>query len=168
MFFFNKLILNISSIKFAISLLIFIAFSSGIGTFIPQGMEKNDYLESYKNNPIFGFIDGDKILLLELDHIYTSKWFLISLFLLCISLATSSFRKQIPTLKASLKWIDYDNIEKFNKLQLACKWPENKGDETISNANKILKNQGWEILSKENRLLARKGCLLYTSDAADE
>ena len=157
MFFFNKLILNISSIKFAISLLIFIAFSSGIGTFIPQGMEKKDYLESYKNNPIFGFIDGDKILLLELDHIYTSKWFLISLFLLCISLATSSFRKQIPTLKASLKWIDYDNIEKFNKLQLACKWPENQGDETISNANKILKNQGWEILSKENRLLARKG-----------
>jgi len=157
MFFFNKLILNISSIKFAVSLLIFIAFSSGIGTFIPQKMAKKDYLEIYKNNPIFGFIDGDKILLLELDHIYTSKWFLISLFLLCISLAASSFRKQIPTLKASLKWIDYDNVEKFNKLQLACKWPENQGDETISNANKILKNQGWEILIKENRLLARKG-----------
>ena len=157
MFFFNKLILNISSLKFAISLLIFIAFSSAIGTFIPQGMEKKNYLESYQNNPIFGFIDGDKILLLELDHIYTSKWFLISLFLLCISLAASSFRKQIPTLKASLKWIDYENIEKFNKLQLACKWPENQGDEIFSKANKILKNHGWEILIKENRLLARKG-----------
>ncbi len=157
MFFFNKLILNISSLKFAISLLIFIAFSSGIGTFIPQGMEKKDYLESYKNNPILGFIDGDKILLLELDHIYTSKWFLISLLLLCISLAASSFRKQIPTLRASLKWIDYDNIEKFNNLQLANKWPENEGAEPISNANEILKNQGWEILIKENRLLARKG-----------
>jgi len=159
MFFFNKLILNISSLKFAISLLIFIAFSSGIGTFIPQGMAKSAYLENYKNNPIFGFMDGDKILLLELDHIYTSKWFLISLILLCISLAASSFRKQIPTLKASMKWIDYDNIEKFNNLQLACKWPENQGEETISNANKILKNQGWEILIKENRLLARKGVL---------
>ena len=157
MFFLNKLILNISSLKFAISLLIFIAFSSGIGTFIPQGMENKDYLESYKNNPIFGFIDGDKILLLELDHIYTSTWFLISLFLLCISLASSSFRKQIPTLKAALKWIDYDKAEKFKNLQLACKWNENEGKETISNANKILKNKGWEILKKDNRLLARKG-----------
>ena len=157
MFFLNKLILNISSLKFAISLLIFIAFSSGIGTFIPQGMENKDYLESYKNNPIFGFIDGDKILLLELDHIYTSTWFLISLFLLCISLASSSFRKQIPTLKAALKWIDYDKVEKFKNLQLACKWNENEGKETISNANKILKNKGWEILKKDNRLLARKG-----------
>lgn len=157
MFLFNKLILNISSLKFAISLLIFIAFSSGIGTFIPQGMEKKDYLESYKNNPIFGFIDGDKILLLELDHIYTSTWFLISLFLLCISLAASSFRKQIPTLKASLKWIDYENIQKFKNLQLACNWNEHEGKETISNANEILKHQGWEILRKEDRLLARKG-----------
>ena len=159
MFFLNKLILNISSLKFAISLLIFIAFTSGIGTFIPQGMEKKDYLESYANNPIFGLIDGDKILLLELDHIYTSTWFLISLFLLCISLAFSSFRKQIPTLKASLKWIDYDNVDKFNNLQLACKWDEREKKETISNANEILKNQGWEILRKENRLLARKGVI---------
>ena len=159
MFFFNKLILNISSLKFAISLLIFIAFASGIGTIIPQGMAKKDYLESYMNNPILGFLDGDKILLLELDHIYTSKWFLISLFLLCISLAASSYRKQIPTLKASLKWIDYDNIENFNNLQLTLKWAENEGGETISNANEILKNQGWEILKKENRLSARKGVL---------
>ena len=157
MFFFNKLILNISSLKFAISLLIFIAFSSGVGTLIPQGMAKKDYLENYKNNPILGFLDGDKILLLELDHIYTSKWFLISLFLLSISLASSSFRKQIPTLKASLKWIDYDKVENFNNLQLACKWTEKEEKETISNANEILKNQGWEILRKENRLLARKG-----------
>ncbi len=157
MFFFNKLILNISSLKFAISLLIFIAFASGIGTFIPQGMAQEDYLESYENNPIFGFIDGNKILLLELDHIYTSTWFLISLFLLCISLASSSFRKQIPTLKSSLQWIDYDDIEKFKKLELACKWKESEEKKIISNANKILKNQGWEILMKENRLLARKG-----------
>ena len=90
MFFFNKLILNIYSLKFAISLLIFIAFSSGIGTFIPQGMEKKDYLESYKNSPILGFIDGDKILLLELDHIYTSKWFLISVSYTHLTLPTMS------------------------------------------------------------------------------
>ena len=159
MFIFNKLIINISSIKFAISLLVLIAFSSGIGTLIPQGMTKKDYLETYEINPIFGFIDGDKILFLELDHIYTSTWFIILLFLLCISLASSSIRKQIPTLKSSLKWIDYNDIEKFNKLQLACKWNQNEEKETITYANKILKNKGWEILSKDNRLLARKGVI---------
>ena len=157
MFFLNKLILKISSLKFAISLLLFIAFSSGIGTFIPQGMARKEYLETYNLNPIFGFIDGEKILLLELDHVYKSEWFLFSLFLLCASLASSSIRKQIPTLKASLQWIDYDNKEKFNKLQLASEWDDISNKQIISEANQILKQKGWEILKKENRLSARKG-----------
>ena len=152
MFFLNQLILKISSLKFAISLLLFIAFSSGIGTFIPQGMARKEYLETYNLNPIFGFIDGEKILLLELDHVYKSVWFLFSLFLLCISLASSSVRKQIPTLKASLQWIDYDNKEKFNKLQLVSEWDDFANKQIISEANQILKQKGWGILKKENRL----------------
>ena len=37
MIIFKNLILKISSLRFAISLIIFIAITSGIGTFIPQG-----------------------------------------------------------------------------------------------------------------------------------
>ena len=37
---FKSLILKISSLRFAISLIIFIAISSSIGTFIPQGKNK--------------------------------------------------------------------------------------------------------------------------------
>jgi len=43
MIIFKNLILKISSLRFAISLIIFIAITSGIGTFIPQGSNNKFY-----------------------------------------------------------------------------------------------------------------------------
>ena len=105
MIIFKNLILKISSLRFAISLIIFIAISSGVGTFIPQGNNKKFYIDIFDDSPIFGFLNGENVLKLQLDHIYTSFWFLFTLILLCISLAACSFRRQIPSLKTSLKWI---------------------------------------------------------------
>ena len=68
----KNLILKISSLRFAISLMIFIAISSGIGTFIPQGSNNKFYIDNFDSTPIFGFLDGEKVLKLQLDHIYTS------------------------------------------------------------------------------------------------
>ena len=113
MIIFMNLILKISSLRFAISLIIFIAISSGIGTFIPQGNNNKFYIDIFDDAPIFGFLNGEKILKLQMDHIYTSFWFLFALILLCISLAACSFRRQIPSLKASLKWIEYNNEKKL-------------------------------------------------------
>ena len=70
MIIFKNLILKISSLRFAISLIIFIAISSGIGTFIPQG-NNEFYIDNFDRAPIFGFLDGEKVLKLQLDHIYT-------------------------------------------------------------------------------------------------
>ena len=103
MLIFKKFILKISSLRFAILLIIFIAISSGVGTFIPQGNAQQEYIDFYNETPIFGFINGSQVIRLQLDHIYTSNWFLFSLILLCISLAACSFRRQIPSLKAALK-----------------------------------------------------------------
>ena len=128
----KNLILKISSLRFAISLIIFIAISSGIGTFIPQGSNKKFYIDIFDNAPIFGFLDGEKVLKLQLDHIYTSFWFLFALILLCISLAACSFRRQIPSLKASLKWIEYNSEKKFSKLQLTTSHPINQDGEPVS------------------------------------
>jgi len=116
MIIFKNFILKISSLRFAISLIIFIAITSGIGTFIPQGSSNEFYIDNFDSAPIFGFLDGEKVLKLQLDHIYTSFWFLLTLILLCISLAACSFRRQIPSLKASLKWIEYNSEKKFSKL----------------------------------------------------
>ena len=154
---FNKLFINISSLKFAIFLLIFIAISSSIGTFIPQGKSFQEYLDLYDSTPFLGFLDGEKIIKLQFNHIYTSLWFLFSLFLLCVSLAISSVRKQIPTLKSSLKWVDYKKKEKFDKLKLNCKWEAGENNRLILKADQILKKEGWNILINENRISARKG-----------
>ena len=114
----KNFILKISSLRFAILLIIFIAISSGVGTFIPQGNNQQEYIDFYNENPIFGLINGYQVLKLQLDHVYTSSWFLFSLILLCISLAACSFRRQIPSLKAALKWTEYKDEKKFYKLQL--------------------------------------------------
>ena len=71
MIIFKNLVLKISSLRFAISLIIFIAIASGIGTFIPQGSNKKFYIDNFDSAPIFGFLDGEKVLKLQLDHIYT-------------------------------------------------------------------------------------------------
>jgi len=159
MIFINRLIINISSLKFAIALIIFIAFSSSLGTLIPQGNETSEYIEFYNLQPFLGILDGEKILNMELDHVYTSHWFIATLVLLCISLAACSFRRQIPSLKAAFKWSDYNNENKFKKLQLACDWISNNDQNIISNAEKLLKANGWESLVRENRISARKGII---------
>ena len=71
MIIFKNLIFKISSLRFAISLIIFIAIASGIGTFIPQDNNNKFYIDNFDRAPIFGFLDGEKVLKLQLDHIYT-------------------------------------------------------------------------------------------------
>ena len=63
MIIFKNLILKISSLRFAILLIIFIAITSGIGTFIPQGNNNKFYIDNFDIAPIFGFLDGEKVLI---------------------------------------------------------------------------------------------------------
>ena len=135
----KNFIRRISSLKFAISLIIFIAIASGIGTFIPQGNLEQDYIDLFNNDPILGFINGEKILKLQLDHLYTSFWFLLALVLLCISLAACSLRRQIPSLKTSLRWTDYKNEKKFANLQLRSNYQINNVQDYIIKADVLLK-----------------------------
>jgi len=159
MIIFQNFILKISSLRFAISLIIFIAISSSIGTFIPQGNNKQDYIDLFNESPILGFINGEKVLKLQLDHVYTSFWFLLALILLCISLAACSFRRQIPSLKASLQWTDYKNEKRFERLQLISNHQIHYDGDYISKANLFLKKNGWSTSKFENRLSARKGLI---------
>ena len=94
-----------------------------------------------------------------MDHIYTSFWFLFTLILLCISLAACSFRRQIPSLKASLKWIEYNSEKKFSKLQLATSHPINQDREHISKVDLLLKNRGWKTYKFKSHISARRGLI---------
>ncbi len=157
MTFVKNLIFKISSLRFAISLIIFIAIASGIGTFIPQGSNKNFYIDIFNDDPIFGLLNGEKVLTLQLDHIYTSFWFLFALILLCISLAACSFRRQIPSLKASLKWIEYKSEKKFSKLQLTSSHRISENKDLISKADLLLKKRGWKTYKFKSHISARRG-----------
>ncbi len=159
MIIFKNLILKISSLRFAIALIIFIAISSGIGTFIPQGNSKKFYINIFDDAPIFGFLDGENVLKLQLDHIYTSFWFLFALILLCISLAACSFRRQIPSLKASLKWIEYKSEKKFSNLKLTSSHPIIQDGGHISKVDLLLKKKGWKTYKFKNHISARRGLI---------
>ncbi len=159
MIIFKNLILKISSLRFAISLIIIIAISSGIGTFIPQGNNKKFYIDIFDDSPIFGFLNGDNVLRLQLDHVYTSFWFLFALILLCISLAACSFRRQIPSLKASLKWIEYESEKKFSKLQLTYSQQINEDEDQLSKADLLLKKRGWKTYKFKSHISARRGLI---------
>ena len=154
---FKKFILKISSLRFAILLIIFIAISSGVGTLIPQGNDQQEYIDFYNETPILGFINGSQVIKLQLDHVYTSNWFLFSLILLCISLAACSFRRQIPSLKAALKWTEYKNEKQFYKLQLTTNYEIIQDVDYILKADSLLRKKGWSISKYKNRLSARKG-----------
>jgi len=159
MIIFKKFILKISSLKFAISLIIFIAISSGIGTFIPQGNNKNFYVDIFDDTPIFGFLNGENILRLQLDHIYTSFWFLFALILLCISLSACSFRRQIPSLKASLKWVEYKSEKRISKLQLTSSHQIFEDKDHITKADLLLNKKGWKTYKFKSHISARKGLI---------
>ena len=59
---FKNFILKISSLRFAILLIIFIAISSGVVTFIPQGNDQQEYIDFYNETPILGFINGSQVI----------------------------------------------------------------------------------------------------------
>ena len=70
-----------------------------------------------------------------------------------------SFRRQIPSLKASLKWIDYKNENKFSNLQLSSNYQLNDVKDYIFKADILLKNKGWDTCKVQNRISARKGLI---------
>ena len=155
--FVKNFILKISSLRFAIILIIFIAISSSVGTLIPQGNDPQEYIDFYNEAPILGFINGYQVLKLQLNHVYTSNWFLLSLVLLCISLAACSLRRQLPSLKAALKWTEFKNEKRFYKLQLVNNFKTSKDADCILKADSLLRKKGWDTFKFENRLSARKG-----------
>ena len=82
---------------------------------------------------------------------------MLALILLCISLAACSFRRQIPSLKNSLKWIDDKNEKKFERLQLTSNYQINNDGDYISKTDTFLREEGWNTYKFQNRISARKG-----------
>ena len=147
----------LSNLKVAIGLLLLIALSSGIGTAIPQKETTEFYHQRYDPNPWLGFLRGDGVLKLQLDHVYSSKWFLALLALLALALILCSWRRQWPALQASLRWIDYSQPRQLSKLSIAETLETESPATDLDYLEQHLVKGGWQIRRQQDRLAARRG-----------
>ncbi len=101
----NRIIKIFKNLKFAIFILILIAFFSSLGSIIEQNQNLEFYKKNYPiANPIFGFLNYKIILFLGFDHIYESWWFLSLLASLGLSLTICTGTTQFPTVKNSRQY----------------------------------------------------------------
>ena len=156
---FSQVLNWLSSLKIAILILLLIAISCATGTIIPQQEADQFYYDNFNKNPFLGIINGNILLLLELNHIYTSFWFLILLIWLAVSLTVCSFRRQLPILKSALDWIDYKSPRQIAKLSISQTIPTSKTSKSLKEITINLNNQGWKVKETDGRIAARKGAV---------
>ena len=149
----------LSSLKIAILLLLLIAISCASGTIIPQQESDQFYYDNFNKNPLLGVLNGNLLLLFELNHIYTSSWFLLLLIWLALALAVCSFRRQLPILKSALNWIDYKSPRQISKLSIAQEIKADNASESLAKLKINLKKKGWNIKETNGRIAARQGVI---------
>ena len=87
----QKLFRSLADLRFAIGILLIIAFFSIIGTIIEQDQSIETYKANYPlTNRVLGFLSWDIILKFGLDHVYKTWWFLGLIFLFGCSLTLCS------------------------------------------------------------------------------
>jgi cytochrome c biogenesis protein len=153
----KRLIAWISDLRLAIGLLILIAIASGLGTLVPQQESAELYHRVYDAQPWLGLLNGDAILRLQLDHVYSSNWFLGLLAWLGLSLILCSWRRQWPALQAALRWIDYSSPRQLSKLTLAETLSSPNAESQLGQLQALLQQRGWQVQPHLHRLAARRG-----------
>ena len=156
---FGKIIKWLSNLKVAIGLLVVIAIASALGTAIPQGEANEAYLSKYGTDPWLGLFNGEALLFMQFDHIYSSYWFLTLLLWLGLALILCSWRRQFPMLKAALRWIDYKSPQQINKLVLAQTIEVSDTKHSLEKITSYFQSIGWKINQKADRFAARKGVI---------
>jgi len=153
----KRLIAWISDLRVAIGLLILIAIASGLGTLVPQKESEALYHRVFDAEPWLGLFNGDRILALQLDHVYSSSWFLALLAWLGLALILCSWRRQWPALQAALRWIDYRTPRQLSKLTLAETLACADAEGSLNALEQLLGSRGWQLQRQPDRLAARRG-----------
>ncbi len=152
----RKLLSIIANLRFAIVLLLAIAVFSISGTVIEQGQSVAFYQENYPLSPaLFGFVTWKIILILGLDHVYRTWWFLSLLILFGSSLTACTFTRQFPALKSARLWQYYEKPKQFTKLALSTELDAGSLNSLIP----LLKKRNYLIFQTDDKLYARKGII---------
>jgi cytochrome c biogenesis protein len=153
----QRLLALLADLRLAIGLLLVIAITSGVGTAIPQKESADFYHQRYDPAPWLGLLHGDGLLALQLDHVYSSGWFLALLGWLGLSLLLCSWRRQWPALQASLRWIDYQAPRQLSKLSVAETRTLADPERALERLAERLGREGWRVRPQPGRLAARRG-----------
>jgi len=147
---------RLGNLQFAIVLLLLIASFSSIGTFIEQGKDLSFYELNYPNlKPLLGFINAKFIILLGLDHVYTTWWFIFNILLFVTSLSSCTLIRQLPSLKFSRLWRFYDTYESMNKFNVRTKM----GDGSLTKLAFQLKSNNYNVVQEGDSIYAYKGLI---------
>ena len=155
----KRLAAALSDLRLAIVLLLLIALASAVGTGIPQGDPPASYLDAYASSPWLGLLHGEQVLQLQLDHVYSSGWFLALLAWLGLALILCSWRRQWPALVAARRWIDYRTPRQLSKLAIAESRACQNPSQGLAELETLLRAKGWEVQRKDQRLAARRGAI---------
>lgn len=154
-----RLVALLADLRLAIGLLLLIAIASGVGTAIPQQEPATFYLERYDAHPWLGLVNGNRLLQLQLDHVYASSWFLALLAWLGLALLLCSWRRQWPALQAALRWVDYSQPRQLSKLAVAETLSRTAPDSSLDALEVLLRQGGWQLQRQPLRLAARRGLI---------
>ncbi|MFB2919250.1 cytochrome c biogenesis protein [Aerosakkonema funiforme] len=153
-FFRQELLPLLADLRLAILLLLAIAVFSISGTVIEQGQSIPYYQSNYPEHPaLFGFLTWKVIIILGLDSVYRTWWFLSLLILFGTSLTACTFTRQFPALKAARNWKFFDRTGQFEKLALSAEFETG----SLNSLLPALQKRRYRIFQEGNSLYARKG-----------
>ena len=144
-----------ANLKLAIAELGLIAALSSIGTIIEQNKPYSYYLANYPNEgkKVAGFVTADFIYVLQLDHIYSSFYFLGLLGLLAVSLAACTATTQWPMVKVAQRWRFRQEEETYRNFPFARKVPM----AFLHDLGVELEKKGYQLFVRDGALYAFKG-----------
>uniref|UniRef100_A0A832H0A4 Cytochrome c biogenesis protein CcsB n=1 Tax=Oscillatoriales cyanobacterium SpSt-402 TaxID=2282168 RepID=A0A832H0A4_9CYAN len=156
-FFKREVIPFLADLRLAIALLLVIALFSISGTVIEQGQTLAFYQTNYPENPaLFGFLTWKMLLILGLDHVYRTWWFLALLILFGSSLTACTFKRQLPALRwFSRTWNFYTQPRQFQKFTLSAEFNHGSIEQIIP----LLEQRRYRIFRQDNSLYAHKGIM---------
>ena len=151
---FRRTVKIVADLRLAIVLLLAIALFSISGTVIEQGQSLSFYQQNYPEDPaLFGFLTWKVLLVLGLNHVYTTWWFLSLLVLFGTSLTACTFKRQFPALKAARRWKFYTQPRQFAPLALSTQLDSG----SLSSLVPLLNKQRYRVFQENDTLYARKG-----------
>ena len=150
----DRILKRLSNLQFAIGILFTIVIIIAIGTIIEQDQSTSFYQKNYpEENPILGFISWKLLLALNLDHVYTSYWFILLLIIFGLSLISCTLTVQLPTLQRLRRWKFYGNLQ--NLRGITNNIPINKTDTALHH----LYSQNYTIFRQGEKYYAYSGLI---------